>query len=184
MSAHQPPKLAGINSPPPPPQHTVPSATAAPHHQTAAAPRPSGPEDPALVRPVERLAAVQDRLAGWISDLTALHDLTERLLRTDTLDGAVREALHAGAALVGARRGLITLEPADGLGPGTTVGLGLGAADLGHIETPPHDSVPYGSLPGEPPGSPRAVADPHIAPDPETDPGHREEGAAGAVAPR
>lgn len=98
------------------------------------------------LRPLEQLAAVQDRLAGWISDLTTLHDLTERLVRTGTLDDALNETLRAGATLVGARRGLITLAPADGLGPQTTVGLGLGPADLGHIETVPRSSASYARL--------------------------------------
>src|SRR5690606_34470033 len=91
-------------------------------------------------------ALLQDRLAGWVSDLTTLHELTERLVRTATLDEALQELLRAGAALVGARRGLVVLEPADGLGPDTTIGLGLGRADLGHIETVPRSSLPYGRI--------------------------------------
>ncbi|HZG04646.1 MAG TPA: PP2C family protein-serine/threonine phosphatase [Streptomyces sp.] len=185
MSAQQPPKLAGINSPSSPPHQTVPPSATAPHQQPTVSPQPHPAEDPAgpaLARPVEHLAAVQDRLAGWISDLTTLHDLTERLVRTDTLDGAVRETLTAGAALVGARRGLVALEPADGLGPDTTVGLGLGAADLGHIETVPRDSASYARLlDGLPeaagPGSgddPQEIAHPHIARDTTLDPRHRE----------
>ncbi|MGK5498039.1 PP2C family protein-serine/threonine phosphatase, partial [Streptomyces sp. URMC 125] len=150
---------------------------------TGAGPHRASPlDDPALARPVEQLAAVQDRLAGWISDLTTLHDLTERLVRTDTLQDAVHEALGAGAALVGARRGLIALAPADGLGPDTTVGLGLGPADLGHIETIPRESAPYArlldGLPGADgrtgPDAPREIASPHIAEDRELDPRHRE----------
>ncbi|MGK5544931.1 PP2C family protein-serine/threonine phosphatase [Streptomyces sp. URMC 127] len=84
-------------------------------------------------------AVVQDRLAGWISDLTALQELTERLTRTACLDDALREALRAGAELVGARRGLVTLHPATGPGRDhpVTVGFGLDHADLGHIETIP-----------------------------------------------
>ncbi|MGD9485149.1 SpoIIE family protein phosphatase [Streptomyces sp. TRM70308] len=96
---------------------------------------PGAPES--CPRPVAQPAAVQDRLAGWISDLTTLHHLTERLARTDTLDAALRETLRGGAALVGARRGVLALDPADGLGPRRTVGLGLGHADLGQIETVP-----------------------------------------------
>ncbi|THA25550.1 serine/threonine-protein phosphatase [Streptomyces sp. RKND-216] len=96
---------------------------------------------PSQTSPVDRLAAVQDRLAGWIADLTTLHDLTERLARTDELDAALRETLAAGATLVGARRGLVTLAPADGLGTEHTVGLGLAAADLGQIETVPRESA-------------------------------------------
>ncbi|SFL65246.1 PP2C family protein-serine/threonine phosphatase [Streptomyces pini] len=197
MSAQQPPKLAGIESPSPLPQHTVPPSATAHHRQSAPSPRPPAVDDPALARPVERLAAVQDRLAGWISDLTTLHDLTERLVRTDTLEGAVHEALRAGAALVGARRGLIALEPADGLGPDTTVGLGLGAADLGHIETLPRDSASHARLldglpgtgveagtgggdggdggdGGTGPGGLREITHPHIARDEDLDPRHRE----------
>ncbi|NEC51087.1 phosphatase, partial [Actinospica acidiphila] len=113
MNAPHPPKVAGIDSTVPAPAHTVapatgttPSAVAHPH---------SAPG-----------ALLQDRLAGWVSDLTTLHELTERLVRAGTLDAALDELLRAGAALVGARRGLVALEPADGRGPSTTVGLGLG----------------------------------------------------------
>ncbi|MCI0384792.1 PP2C family protein-serine/threonine phosphatase [Streptomyces sp. CNQ085] len=189
MSAQQSPKLAGIESSSPFPQHTVPPAAAAPHRQPAPSPRHPAADEPDLARPVERLAAVQDRLAGWISDLTTLHDLTERLVRTDTLESAVHEALRAGAALVGARRGLIALEPADGLGPDTTVGLGLGAADLGHIETLPRDPASHarllGGLPdagaeagggagGTGPDGLPEITHPHIARDEDLDPRHRE----------
>ncbi|MFP8963954.1 PP2C family protein-serine/threonine phosphatase [Streptomyces nanhaiensis] len=184
MSAQQPPKLAGIESTSPLPQHTVPSAAAAPHRQPAPSPRHPAVDDPALARPVERLAAVQDRLAGWISDLTTLHDLTERLVRTDTLEDAVHEALRAGAALVGARRGLIALEPADGLGPDTTVGLGLGAADLGHIETVPRDSASYArlldGLPGTGDGNAENAENPE---NPENAAGAAGAGDAGAGGP-
>ncbi|WP_031508647.1 PP2C family protein-serine/threonine phosphatase [Streptomyces megasporus] len=203
MSAQQPPKLAGINSPAPPPQQTVPPS-AAPHQQPAVPPRPTAVEDPALTHSVERLAAVQDRLAGWISDLTTLHDLTERLARAETLDGTVREALNAGAALVGARRGLITLEPSAPVPPrprsgrlphdslhdfphdspldlphdsATTFGLGLGVADLGHLETVPSDSASHvhllGGLP-ETGARPLEIAHPHIAEETGLDPRHRE----------
>lgn len=119
MSAPRTPKVAGISPTLPPPQQTA---------------------------PVDQLAAVQDRLAGWISDLTTLHDLTERLARTTSLDDALHELLGAGAALVGARRGLMSLTPADGLGPEPTVGLGLGRADLGQIETVPRTAASYTRL--------------------------------------
>jgi serine phosphatase RsbU (regulator of sigma subunit) len=83
----------------------------------------------------EHSLAVQDRLASWVCDLSLLHELTERLARTALLDDTLREVVQAGATLVGAQRGLIALAPADGLGPDTTVGLGLGRADLGALET-------------------------------------------------
>ncbi|MER6981323.1 PP2C family protein-serine/threonine phosphatase [Streptomyces carpinensis] len=134
--------MAGIDSTVPPPAHTVPPAPAAPGTSPAAttnaAHSPHPPHPPG--------ALLQDRLAGWVSDLTTLHELTERLARTNGLDAALKELLRAGAALVGARRGLVVLEPDDGLGPRTTVGLGLARADLGHLETVPRGALPYGAL--------------------------------------
>ncbi|MVO89335.1 SpoIIE family protein phosphatase [Streptomyces sp. p1417] len=125
MNAPHPPKVAGIDSTVPSPAHT-----ATPASSTRGAPG----------------ALIQDRLAGWVSDLTTLHELAERLSRTATLDEALKELLRAGAALVGARRGLVVLEPADGRGPDTTVGLGLTRADLGHLETVPRGATSFGRL--------------------------------------
>ncbi|MFH8991991.1 PP2C family protein-serine/threonine phosphatase [Streptomyces sp. NPDC017940] len=125
MNAPHPPKVAGIDSTVPSPAHT---ATPAPTAQGAPG------------------ALIQDRLAGWVSDLTTLHELSERLSRTATLDDALKELLRAGAALVGAARGLVVLEPADGRGPDTTVGLGLTRADLGHLETVPRTATSLGRL--------------------------------------
>jgi serine phosphatase RsbU (regulator of sigma subunit) len=93
----------------------------------------------------EHRLGVQDRLAAWVCDLSLLHELTERLARTALLDDTLREVVQAGGTLVGARRGLISLSPADGLGPDTTVGLGLGHADLGALETVAFASVPPGA---------------------------------------
>ncbi|GAA3227388.1 PP2C family protein-serine/threonine phosphatase [Streptomyces thermocoprophilus] len=109
-----------------------------------------------------------------MSDLTTLHELTERLVRTDTLDSALREVLRAGAALVGARRGLVVLEPADGLGPDTTIGLGLARADLGTIETVPRSSLSYGRILDGLPGCDGAVAEPDLLAEDGLDPRHRE----------
>ncbi len=92
-----------------------------------------------VVRPFEKLAAIQDQLASWISDLTTLHEFTERLTSTATLETALQELLRTGAALVGARRGLVVLDPSDGFGPRTSIGYGLPRADLGTIETVPRD---------------------------------------------
>lgn len=82
-----------------------------------------------------------------VAELSALHDLTTRLVRTDTLDSALHETLRAGALLLGARRGLIALEPGTDGGspdaPERTIGLGLGRADLGQIETVPRTSATY-----------------------------------------
>ncbi|MET9801862.1 SpoIIE family protein phosphatase [Streptomyces sp. NPDC006368] len=128
MSAPHLPKVAGIDPTVPAPAHTAP-------------PLPGIPAPPMAPG-----AMIQDRLAGWVSDLTSLHELTERLSRTGTLDDALNELLRAGAALVGARRGMAVLEPADGLGPATTIGLGLAHADLGTIETVPRSATSYGRI--------------------------------------
>ncbi|MBT2443976.1 SpoIIE family protein phosphatase [Streptomyces sp. ISL-36] len=175
MSAPHLPKVAGIDSTVPSPAHTAaPVAPATP----PPAPLPGFPG-----------ALIQDRLAGWVSDLTTLHELTESLIRTGSLDEALREVLRAGAALVGARRGMVVLEPADGLGPSSTVGLGLAHAELGTIETVPRSATSYGRiLEGLPdpadPRDPGAVRDPTAVPGPiavpdllgvaDLDPRHRE----------
>ncbi|MFI6106852.1 PP2C family protein-serine/threonine phosphatase [Streptomyces sp. NPDC051310] len=141
MSAPHLPKVAGIDPTVPAPAHTAPPLTDLP------------------APPVAPGALIQDRLAGWVSDLTTLHELTERLGRTHSLDDALRELLRAGAALVGARRGMVVLEPADGLGPATTVGLGLDHADLGTIETVPRSATSYGRiLEGLPEAAPRPAS--------------------------
>jgi hypothetical protein len=165
MNAPHPPKVAGIDSTVPSPTHTVaptPAATEAPSAALSASSSPSGPG-----------AILQDRLAGWVSDLTTLHELTERLARTHSLPAALQELLQAGAALVGARRGLVVLEPRDGLGPDTTIGLGLGRADLGHIETVPRSSMSYGRILDALPGGEREIAQPDLFSEDGLDPRHR-----------
>ncbi|MGW3724556.1 PP2C family protein-serine/threonine phosphatase [Streptomyces sp. NPDC000851] len=160
MNAPHPSKVAGIDSTVPAPAHTV---------------APSAPTTSAVTTGPGAL--LQDRLAGWVSDLTTLHELTERLARTDALPAALQELLRAGAALVGASRGLVVLEPADGLGPRTTLGLGLGQADLGHLETVPRASMPYGELLDTPPGPPtevREIVRPDLFAEDGLDPRHRE----------
>ncbi|MFC4184887.1 MULTISPECIES: PP2C family protein-serine/threonine phosphatase [Streptomyces] len=147
MSAPHLPKVAGID-----PLIPVSTQTAAPPPDVSAVPG----------------AFLQDRLAGWVSDLTTLHELTESLAGTCALDGALHELLSAGAALVGARRGLLVLEPGDGGGPSRTVGLGLTHAELGHIETVPRGATAYGrfldGLPdtGGPQASPDILGDPSL----------------------
>ncbi|WP_405811144.1 serine/threonine-protein phosphatase [Streptomyces sp. NBC_01520] len=119
-------------------------------------------------------AFLQDRLAGWVSDLTTLHELTERLAGTSTLDSALHELLGAGAALVGARRGLLVLEPADGGGPSLTTGLGLAHAELGHIETVPRSATSYGRFLDGLPDTDDPLASPDILGDTALDPRCRE----------
>ncbi|MFE9920715.1 PP2C family protein-serine/threonine phosphatase [Streptomyces sp. NPDC005774] len=162
MSAPHPPKVAGIDSTVPAPAHTVASV--------ATGTSPIAPANPQTAPG----ALLQDRLAGWVSDLTTLHELTERLARISSLDEALQELLRAGAALVGARRGLVVLEPADGRGPDTMIGLGLARADLGHIETIPRSAVPYGRILDGLPGTDDGIAVPDLLAEKGLDPRHRE----------
>ncbi|MER5497933.1 MULTISPECIES: PP2C family protein-serine/threonine phosphatase [unclassified Streptomyces] len=153
MSTPHLPKVAGIDP-------TVPVST-----HTAG----SSPDVPAAPG-----AFIQDRLAGWVSDLTTLHELTERLAGTGTLDDALHELLEAGAALVGARRGLVVLEPSDHRGPVSTIGLGLAHADLGHIETVPRSATSYGRILEGFPDAEGALTTPDLLGDTSLDPRRRE----------
>ncbi|OEJ32869.1 phosphatase [Streptomyces subrutilus] len=157
--------MAGIDPTVTPPPHTVTPTPARTTPAPAPAPGPGG--------------LIQDRLAGMVSDLTTLHELTERLARTGDLESSLHEFLRAGAALVGARRGLIVLEPSDGLGPTHTIGLGLGHADLGHIETVPRSATSYGRILD---GLPDAHGGSEVLPEPGEPPGTG--GFAAPVAPR
>ncbi|MFD5346830.1 phosphatase, partial [Streptomyces anulatus] len=153
MSAPHLPKVAGID-----PEVPVSTHTSAPLTEV---PGPPGP-------------FIQDRLAGWVSDLTTLHELTERLAGTNTLDDALNELLQAGAALVGARRGLLVLEPANGEGPSATLGLGLSHAELGHIETVPRAATALGRVLDGLPDTADGVTSPDLLGEKDLDPRHRE----------
>lgn len=150
MSAPHLPKVAGID-----PEVPVSTHTSAPLTEV---PGPPGP-------------FIQDRLAGWVSDLTTLHELTERLAGTNTLDDALNELLQAGAALVGARRGLLVLEPANGEGPSATLGLGLSHAELGHIETVPRAATALGRVLDGLPDTADGVTSPDLLGEKDLDPG-------------
>lgn len=176
MSAPHLPKVAGIDPAVTASPDTVAPASAPAPARAASAPTPAPAPAPGAS------SVIQDRLAGMVSDLTTLHELTERLARTGDLTGSLHEFLRAGAALVGARRGLIVLEPSDGLGPTSTIGLGLGRADLGHIETVPRSATSYGRILD---GLPDAHGGSEVLPDPDApaatgafaapvDPRHRE----------
>lgn len=153
MSAPHLPKVAGID-----PTVPVSAHTAGPLSEVPAAPG----------------AFIQDRLAGWVSDLTTLHELTERLARTGTLDDALHELLDAGAALVGARRGLIAFEPSDRRGPVSTIGLGLAHAELGQIETVPRSATSYGRILEGLPNADGPLTTPDLLGDTSLDPRRRE----------
>ncbi|MFH9733740.1 PP2C family protein-serine/threonine phosphatase [Streptomyces sp. NPDC017260] len=174
MKTPHPAKVAGIDSTVPSPAHTV--ASVAPGTSPATTPNATEVTDAtdASGAPCAAGALLQDRLAGWVSDLTTLHELTERLVRTDSLSEGLQEVLRAGAALVGARRGLVVLEPADGLGPDTTTGLGLSRADLGHLETVPRSSLPHGRILDGLPVGESGIAEPDLLAETGLDPRHRE----------
>ncbi len=156
----------------------TPPDAASPPDGVRRAPRAVTPEESAalaaVVRPFEQLAAIQDQLASWISDLTTLHELTERLTGTSTLETALQELLSTGAALVGARRGLVVLDPSDGLGPRTSIGYGLPRADLGTIETVPPGSAVHGHLLDDADDGPAELVHPDLAAESGLDPRHRE----------
>ena len=98
------------------------------------------------------------------SELTTLYQLTERLTAASGLEETLRGALKAGAAILGAQRGMLLLADApvhnaDGVdtpeglaafgtidSPGTTIGYGLDRPALGALETVPRDSGPYAGL--------------------------------------
>jgi|GEM_PF-1594958 len=73
----------------------------------------TGPEDEP--RPGQGIAAaadgaaIHDRMASWLSDLTTLHELGGRLAGAATLEEALHELLDAGGALLGARRGMVVI---------------------------------------------------------------------------
>ena len=75
---------------------------------------------------------------------------------------------------MGARRGLVVMEPGDGLGPDTTIGLGLARADLGHIETIPRRCMSYGKILDGLPGGEGEIAQPDLFSEDGLDPRHRE----------
>jgi hypothetical protein len=171
MNAPHPQKVAGIDSTVPAPAHPAAPATDPPSDSRVSQVTPTSPAPPHPEHTPGEI--LQDRLAGWVSDLTTLHELTERLIRTTALSDALDELLRAGAALVGARRALAVLEPGDGLGPHTTAGLGLGPADLGHLETVPRASTSHGRL-LDPSSSADELLRPDLLAEPGLDPRHRE----------
>ncbi|MFB7668141.1 PP2C family protein-serine/threonine phosphatase [Kitasatospora sp. NPDC056138] len=114
--------------------------------------------------------ALQDRLTGWLSDFTALHEHTGRLAATRGLAACLTTVLDSGAALLGARRGLITTTVP---GSGRPVGLGLDRAGIGALETVPTEHGPFAGLLSRP-GSPGQLLIADLATDPAAGPRFRE----------
>ncbi|MFJ6139962.1 PP2C family protein-serine/threonine phosphatase [Kitasatospora sp. NPDC092286] len=107
-----------------------------------------GPAEQQCPTPESRTApptAVQDRLAGRLSDFTSLHEHTERLARARGLDATLTAVLESVGALLGARRALLVTAMPGG-GPSQPVGLGLDRASLGALETVPPEQSLLGRL--------------------------------------
>ncbi|MFJ4677012.1 PP2C family protein-serine/threonine phosphatase [Kitasatospora sp. NPDC088783] len=171
-----------------PPAPTAPAAPGAPavgpvqavDQARAAGPRqavaPADAVDPALLPEFGEVpsADLQDRLAGWLSDFTSLQEHLELLARADGLTGTLDALLDSGAALLGARRGLVvTLPPGADRQPARPVGLGLDRAMLGALETVPVEHGPFAGLLGRPgPDGRLLIAD--LAADPAVGPRFRE----------
>nr|WP_228080649.1 PP2C family protein-serine/threonine phosphatase [Streptomyces sp. MA3_2.13] len=156
--------MAGIHPPLPPVQHT-PGPPSQENRRSAAIRRPG---------------LTEDRLAGWISDLTTVQALTERIGRTGTLAEAIHETLHAGASLLGARRAFLALRPLEPPGPWQSpggeqlAGLGLDRADLGQWETVPRASACHTRLLDARPGAePTEIGHRDIAGESALHPQHR-----------
>jgi len=122
----------------------------------------------------EPSADLQDRLAGWLSDFTSLHEHTELLVRARGLAAVLDTILDSGAALLGARRGLVvTVGPGAARTLGRPVGLGLDRAMLGALETVPAEHGPFAGLLSHPAESGRLLID-DLADDPAVGPRFRE----------
>ncbi|MFI7245469.1 PP2C family protein-serine/threonine phosphatase [Streptomyces qinglanensis] len=157
MTSPHLPKVAGIQ--PAVSSNPSPTAAASAAASSKAAPGPTASASSAACAADSSAQAAALGPGGSpadrdrIGDLSCLHDLTIRLVRTTSLDAALRETLRAGATLLGAPRGMVALAP--GTDPGSepsdsperaterTIGLGLGRADLGQIETVPRFSATY-----------------------------------------
>ncbi|MFF3001536.1 PP2C family protein-serine/threonine phosphatase [Kitasatospora sp. NPDC057940] len=111
-------------------------------------------------------AGVQDRLAGRLSDFASLHRHTEQLARARGLDATLDTVLASGAALLGARRGVLVTRMPGGR-PGQPVGLGLDRASLGALETVPPEQSLLARLLREQ-DRPERLHSPDLAEDPAT----------------
>ncbi|MGP3990987.1 PP2C family protein-serine/threonine phosphatase [Streptomyces sp. 3N207] len=165
------------------------TSTTSPDPATGTSSAASAADPSARTAPPESGSSLADR--NRICDLSSLHDLTTRLVRITSLDTALRETLRAGSTLLGAPRGMIALEPGTdpgsdpsstpGRAPERTIGLGLGRADLGQIETVPRSSAAYARILDAEPGvgaaaeaSPPAGAAQPYRPGRSDDSGHSE----------
>ncbi|WP_354641451.1 PP2C family protein-serine/threonine phosphatase [Kitasatospora camelliae] len=114
--------------------------------------------------------SLQDRLAGWLSDFTSLHEHTEALARCHGLAEVLAAVLESGAALLGARRGLVTVTAPGG---GRPAGLGLDPPGIGALETVPAEHGPFARLLSHPAESGQLLIS-DLAADPAVGPRFRE----------
>ncbi|MFJ6212097.1 PP2C family protein-serine/threonine phosphatase [Streptomyces sp. NPDC092296] len=147
---------------------TAGPATADPDPATAdpeaAPPRRPGPA-PVTAAPIPAApGAARDRPCAD----AGLHEHTERLVGSRGLDALLHTVLAGGAALLGARRGLLVLDSSHG----DAVGLGLDRSCRGALETVPRDSGPYAGLLTAA-DRPRQVLHPDLAAAPGLDPRYR-----------
>ena len=110
--------------------------------RSAASPEQADTDLPSPGATPAQAPAAQDRLSGWLSDFTGLHEHTERLAAARGLDATLRAVLDAGAALLGARRGMLVLDSSHG----DAASLGLDHSSRGALETVPGDVGPYAGL--------------------------------------
>ncbi|MFD9128468.1 PP2C family protein-serine/threonine phosphatase [Kitasatospora sp. NPDC059571] len=110
-----------------------------------------------------------DRSAGPLPDLGSLYEHTGLLARARGLEAALAAVLESGAALLGARRGLIATTVR---GTGRPVGLGLDRSGLGALETVPVEHGPFAGLLSHPVGGRLLIGD--LADDPSVGARFRE----------
>ena len=172
----------GPRSSPPPPHLPLPSHRSPPVHRHRPSSRPAArPTMPRPYRTGSRAGcATSSRCTNSPSAWPAPPSSTTRCTR----------CCRPVPTLVGARRGLIVLEPADGLGPDITIGLGLGPRrPRPHRDRPPrgrpHPRTAGTLDPGRPDAGGRRPREPSIRDlaRPGLDPRHREVAAASASPP-
>ncbi|MCD0482312.1 serine/threonine-protein phosphatase [Streptacidiphilus sp. ASG 303] len=103
-----------------------------------------------------------------LSDLAGLHEHTGRLASARGTAAVLHTVLEAGAALLGARRGLLVLRGRHG----DAAGLGLDRPERGALETVPRDTGPYAGLLARE-DRPALVLHTDLARSPGTDPRYR-----------
>ncbi|WP_245687180.1 PP2C family protein-serine/threonine phosphatase [Streptacidiphilus griseoplanus] len=123
---------------------------------------------PSPCAPVEQLTAAQDGPTSWLADFAGLHEHTEHLAAVRGLDATLGAVLDAGAALLGARRGMLVLDASHG----DATGLGLDRSCRGALETVPRDTGPYAGLLARD-DRPAQLIHPDVAAGPGLDPRYR-----------